>query len=186
MYCCGYFLVSQNQESTHSFHQHVTAVDSPCLVLPVPWGLDRYTGHLAASIPCVLTRLCLLGTSPLRRRSEGCASARCPCWLTSSGPLAPAPGFCSQSLLFISILKYLLRNRLKWAGWGLCFSECSRISFCVCARENISTFLSNAGSPFLPTLFSSANCPISEMGTELRLCAAFSTSCLKTQVYIIR
>lgn len=32
--------------------------------------------------------------------------------------------------------------------------------------------------------FFSANCPISEMGTKLSLCS-ISTSCLKTEVYII-
>lgn len=131
---------------------------------------------------------CLPGTSPQQLRLGACASEPCRCWPTSLGPSALALGFCSQSLLFTSILKFLSRSRLKLAGWVLCFSKCSSIS-CVCERENNldTLFLSNAGSPFLPSHFV-FKCWLSHLwnGHWAKPVCSVSTSCLKTKVYIIR
>ena len=62
------------------------------------------------------------------------------------------------------------------------FSKCSSISLCVWKGKYFDIlFLSNnAGSPFFPQfVVFSAHCPISEVGTELSLCAASVPAALK-------
>ena len=116
-----------------SFHQHVNwvAPDEPSVLWTVPFS------GITLPLLSLTQGFCLPGTSPQQLRLGAYAPAPCRCWPTSLGPLALALEFCLQSLLFISILKYLLRNRLKLAGWVLCFSKCS--IFCVCERNNIRT-----------------------------------------------
>lgn len=161
-----------------SFHQHVNWVppDEPSVLRTVPFS------WITLPLLRLTQGFCLPGTSPQQLHLGAYASAPCQCWPTSSGPLALALEFCLQSLLFISILKYLLRNRLKLAGWVLCFSKCSNISFCVCERKNIwmHCFCQIMLAPlsFSHSLFSSADRPIPEMGTELSLCAALVPAAL--------
>ena len=167
-----------------------TALDEPSVLWTVPWHVSLIFFCLlllppaapSCGPPLPDSGFCLPGTSPRRLRLGACASAPCRCWPTSSGPLARALEFCLQSPLFISILKYLLRNRLKLAGWVLCFSKCSSISFCVCERENILThcFCQIMLAPlfFSHSLFSSVDHLIPEMGTELSLCAALVPAAL--------
>ena len=159
-----------------SFHQHVNwvAPDEPSVLWTVPFS------GITLPLLSLTQGFCLPGTSPQQLRLGAYALAPCQCWPTSLGPLALALEFCLQSLLFISILKYLLRNRLKLSGWVLCFSKCS--IFFVCERNNIRThcFCQMMLAPLSSShsLFPNADCPIPEVGAALSLCAALVPAAL--------
>ena len=124
----------------------------------------------------------LIGTSPRRLRLGACASAPCPCWLTSVGAIGSGTGILLAVTIIYQYFEIFVKEQAEVGGMVLCFSKCSSISFCVCERENILThcFCQIMLAPlfFSHSLFSSADRLIPEMGTELSLCAALVPAAL--------
>lgn len=99
------------------------------------------------------------------------------------GAIGSGTGILLAVTIIYQYFEIFVKEQAEVGGMGALFFWMFQYFFvCVWKGRYFDTsFLSNnAGSPFPSlSLFSSANCPISEMGTELSLCAALVPAALK-------